>query len=109
MTLMEMIQMLAERNNHTLEEHRLYWALEKGMPEEKVKQAAELWLSENPEDWSEAHNMVFQYTSYLGRHYHNTVRPMKQGTVIYLAPKMDRKTMPHLGEHHKRNRKTKEV
>lgn len=107
MTLMEMIQTLAERSNCTLEEHKLYMALEKGMPEEEVKQAAELWLSKDSDKWSEANNMIFQCTSPHGRHYRNTLSPIPQKAVIYLAPKMDRKANAPLGKRRKIVRKTK--
>lgn len=62
----EMIQTLAQRHNHAVEDNKLYRAWEKGMPLEAVEVAAKLWVTDDPEKWSEANNLVFQYTSPFG-------------------------------------------
>lgn len=103
MTTMQMIMKLVEPLGNKPEGHKLYWALQKGMPEDKVREAAELWLNGNG---SEANNMVFQYTSPYGRRYHNSLLPQNHKGVIYLA-RLDKKAMPTMGISDKHNRQTR--
>lgn len=70
-----MIQTLAQKHNHAVEDNKLYWAWQKGMPLEIIKAAAELWLTDDPEKWSEANNLIFQHTSHFGSQRANLVRP----------------------------------
>lgn len=95
---MQMIANLAKKHNHNPKDNKLYWALQKGMPEDKVMEAAELWLTNEPDKWSEAVNLIFQYTSHYGNQYRNILRSMQQGMVIYLAKKMDRPTDSAMGK-----------
>ena len=59
----ELIEQLKQVNRHW----KVEWAREKKVPLKALLHAANLWLSDDTDDWSAANNTIFQFTSQWGR------------------------------------------